>query len=96
MVIEYRDEMILRKVKTEAFGHLMYKVLGKPKNISKGNWQHIPCEDLLTMLKAEVVELEQALKIKQGRDEIADECADVANFALMICDNVDGLYIKLD
>ena len=49
----------------------------------KGSWENIPIADLFDMLKVEVKELENAL-LSEPKDNIIKECADVANFAMMI------------
>jgi RNA polymerase-interacting CarD/CdnL/TRCF family regulator len=90
-----KDELILRKVKTSSFGNQMFTVLSKPKNVAKGNWKKMKPEELLVLLKGEVAELEEAMK-QGGREEIADEACDVANYAMMIVDNYDSLWVKLN
>lgn len=52
-------------------------------NAHKAHWDSLALPDLLQWLKGEVVELEEALA-NEGPDAIADEAADVANFAAMI------------
>jgi len=56
----------------------------------KRHWSLVPDGYLLKRLKEEVIELEQALDTRaRGYDrqaEILSECADVANFAMMIAD----------
>ena len=52
----------------------------------KGTWENVPIGRLLEMLKVEVKELENAL-LSEPKDNIIKECADVANFAMMIAGN---------
>ena len=52
----------------------------------KGSWENIAIADLFDMLKVEVKELENALK-SEPKENIIKECADVANFAMMIAGN---------
>lgn len=54
-------------------------------NKQKAHWSTVSNDWLLTRLKEEVSELECALESGEG---IVYECADVANFAAMIADNV--------
>ena len=58
----------------------------------KGGWEDLSPSELLSMLKVEVKELEEALdKENTNRRDIAREAADVANFAMMIADVCGGL-----
>ena len=57
-------------------------------NMHKGgrvNWINTRLEVLQSRLDDEVLELQEALKHGSAED-IANECADVANFAMMIAD----------
>jgi len=56
------------------------------KNRFKAHWSTVPQSYLLERLKEELVELEEALREGVG---IESECADVANFAMMIADNAE-------
>lgn len=59
-------------------------------NQHKGNaagWRNTTFSNLLKMLKDEIVELEVELLDQEDYDFIIDECANVANFAMMIADN---------
>ena len=62
-------------------------MLGKlKKNSHKKHWSLVDCEYLFTRLLEEVDELAMA---RSGTlEEIIDECYDVANFAMMIADNL--------
>lgn len=53
------------------------------KNDYKGGWSNLSAEYLLMLLKKEVSELEAAIQ-SQSDTDIISECADVANFAMMI------------
>lgn len=53
----------------------------------KGTWEKVPIWDLMEMLKDEVKELDHAIYY-EPRENIIKECADVANFAMMIAGNV--------
>jgi hypothetical protein len=89
----YGHEIEVRAKKTMSFSLQMFKTLIKPKNVSKGNWKDIPPLELLALLKQEVQELEAELTSPvQNNERIADECTDVANFSLFICD----VYKNLD
>lgn len=56
------------------------------KNDHKGGWNGWSCENLFDLLLEEKNELKEALALGNPFD-IIDECADVANFAMMIADN---------
>jgi len=59
---------------------------------SKGRrWDDCDVRWLLKRLREEADELEEALDNNEEPIEIARECADVCNFAMMIADNVGGL-----
>lgn len=58
-------------------------------NDHKGGWNDEATIYLFRRLKEEVGELEEALKTGSG-DEIRHECADAANFAMMIADVLGG------
>lgn len=56
------------------------------KNRHKAHWSTIDCDYLFDRLKEEVQELAGS---RSGQvDGIIDECYDVANFAMMIADNI--------
>ncbi len=61
-----------------------------PKGTGR-DWQKCDVMWLLSRLKEEVEELEEALESKNSLEEAPDECADVANFAMMISDNLTSL-----
>jgi len=76
-----------------AFAALMEEKLVQRE--SKGGWEGVPPSKLLGLLRGEVEELHE--EIYDGtRDlylahRIAYEAADVANYAMMICDNIGML-----
>ena len=51
-------------------------------------WHQCSIEWLLTRIYDELVELNDAVNEEKSNDEIQKECADVANFAMMIFDNL--------
>lgn len=55
-------------------------------NDHKEGWGHCPNNTLLEFLKRELEELEEAL-INSDKDDIRKECADIANYAMMIASN---------
>lgn len=55
-------------------------------NDHKGGWEHDTAESLLEYLKAEVEELEEAIR-SGNLVNVMDEAADVGNFAMMIHSN---------
>ena len=81
----------------EAFARLMESKLAE--NRHKGDrdgWQTISSEELLQLLRDEVDELSVALIRNRApnartRKAVRRECADIANFALMIADVAGGL-----
>jgi NTP pyrophosphatase (non-canonical NTP hydrolase) len=55
------------------------------QNNHKRNWRDEPLQDLIIAISTEFGELVEALE-KGDFEEIIDECADVANFAMMVAD----------
>lgn len=55
------------------------------KNDHKGGWNNCELQYLSMRLKQERKELTEAIKSKDAQ-RIIDECADIANFAMMIAD----------
>lgn len=68
----------------------MWRALNKPKNAAKGDWQYIDHHMLFRLLKGEVSELHTALwdwNCGHGSAQrVAEEAADVGNYAAMIAD----------
>ncbi len=59
------------------------------QNGHKGNrnsWLHLTYKQLFDLLNNEIDELIEAIWEQKSEDHIIDECADVANFAMMIAD----------
>jgi len=62
-----------------------------PNGLGRG-WNHCKIEWLLGRLREETIELEDAIDNNEGHEAIMMECADVANFAMMIHDNTLAKY----
>lgn len=73
------------------------------KNLHKGGWCSVSTYALYTMLHKEIEELDSAVKaffVEQGfgRDtsfeaaHVVEECADIANFAMMLADRTALIY----
>lgn len=56
------------------------------KNKHKRGWHEDSIAFLRFRLQRELDELDEAIENKASPNEIIDECADIANFALMIAD----------
>ena len=56
-------------------------------------WKDCEPSWLLYRLRQEALELELSLNNESPVEEVAKECADVANFAMMIADVVGGLNL---
>jgi NTP pyrophosphatase (non-canonical NTP hydrolase) len=73
-----------------AFQRIMFDKL--KANRHKGGWKNASKRELFERLRAELTELQdEMLHGTPDPDAIAKECADVANFAMMIADVVGGL-----
>lgn len=77
-----------------SFAELMEEKLSR--NRHKGDrdgWLSCPLPRLMHLLLAEVLELEEVTRggVAASASEVALECADVANFAMMIADKCGGL-----
>lgn len=90
-----RDHAIAARPKVLTFARIMEAKLAE--NDHKRHWNSCAVSYLLQRLRDEVVEVEVAVRnyqvaesTQKGR-EVARECADAANFALMIADNCGGL-----
>jgi len=57
-------------------------------NDHKEGWQNLSPVWIINRIKQETLELEKAVKNKKLKKEIISECADVANFAMMLADNI--------
>lgn len=58
-------------------------------NDHKSGWEGMSYKMLINRMRQEIKELERAIKLKLPAKEIQYECADVANFAMMIADNIE-------
>jgi NTP pyrophosphatase (non-canonical NTP hydrolase) len=86
---------------TMRFATRMLLKLDLPRNREKDHWDTLSIASLRGRLLDEVTELEDALDSVDTLDpratsrdsagRIANECVDVANFAMMIADRVGGL-----
>lgn len=85
MEIKLRPEM-------ERFTRIQEIILRK--NDHKSHWKNYSLKWLLRRLKTEVRELERAINkiTKDTGPDVDSECADVANFAMMISDNFNQLH----
>ena len=54
-------------------------------------WEDCTNDWLITRILDEVIELHTAILMNESSEDIAKECADIANFAMMIADNNNGL-----
>lgn len=74
---------------------LQFAVLMERKlkaNDHKGTWEHCDLPYLIRRLKQEVMELERVVFTgDRNPEEIGGEAADVANFAMMLADNLSAL-----
>lgn len=74
-------------------GHMLGN-LAKPRNMVKGDWRTAGEHDLLAKLLVEVAELVEAMgevSTKEQAGRVVSEAADVANFAMMIADQAEGV-----
>lgn len=76
---------------TEHFRGLMLKKLRE--NHHKAFWRGSTYDYLMLRLREELVELSLAI-MDEGPENIQLECADVANFAMMIADNARHDYLN--
>lgn len=77
-----------RRVQVEAFADAMETILARHDAVKGGSavWRTMDLGVLFHLLLGEVAELQAALKDANSSD-IAQEAVDVANYAMMICDN---------
>lgn len=68
------------------FSHAMVDTLND--NIHKGGWEEMSIQEIYCRLLDEVEELGQAIASGGYSSYIPDEATDVANFAMMIFDNL--------
>lgn len=74
----------------EALMRVQLEKLNDPRNVAKGGWIDEDPMHLFHLLEVEVRELQASLYAMRinDPDEVARECADVANFAAMIAEVV--------
>lgn len=73
---------------TESLGNFVFWMGRKlALNSHKNGWRDSTSKALVTRLRQELAELVVAIETKQPYEVIAQEAADVANFAMMIQDN---------
>jgi NTP pyrophosphatase (non-canonical NTP hydrolase) len=58
------------------------------KNAGKGGWSDWSIADLMSGVKRELDELERAIVSQESPERIANEAADVANYCMMVADQV--------
>lgn len=78
------------KIEVERFAGRMQSKLNQ--NTHKGGWRECTYSYLLFRLEEEVAELRKELIDGNSTDAIANECADIGNFAMMIFDKATTLY----
>lgn len=84
---ERRGECEVKK-----FAEAMIEKLNEPKNLAKSNWKECNTCYLFDRLEQEVSELRvEIIGDNTSEKAILKECADVANFAMMIADKVGAL-----
>jgi NTP pyrophosphatase (non-canonical NTP hydrolase) len=77
----------LREINLKPFMQDMYKKL--VANQEKKHWRTCSFDWLVQRLYEEMRELEEAMDKGAPYQEVMDECADVANFAMMIHDKAN-------
>ena len=89
ITIEQISEITGIREEVVKFALLMEKKL--KENDSKGGWSKCEYDYLLQRIDEEVVELKHSIRVNGSDRKIGRECADVANFAMMIADNTGVL-----
>ena len=69
------------------FAGVMQKKLDE--NSHKGGWEGCDNSYLFKRLNQEIKEMKTAIKKNKNRHMVIRECADIANFAMMIADNYE-------
>lgn len=59
-------------------------------NAHKGGWADWSTENLIKGIRRELDELTRAIELGESPERVADEAADVANYAMMVADNATG------
>lgn len=57
-------------------------------NAHKSGWDNLSAQWCINRIRQETMELENAIKHKKSVEQIQSECADIANFAMFISDNL--------
>jgi len=90
-------QRLVMRPSLKRFAEFQEKVLRE--NDHKPSWANLNIGNkLLPMLRAELVELEEAFEKSyhvKGKRHVQKECADLANFAMMIYDILEN-FINLD
>lgn len=86
------EQVVRGEEEIKAFAKIMQEKLNE--NGNKGGWDNDSIEVLFNLLEGEVMELNSAVDDYVYKDvdhtEVVRECADVANYAMMIVDVVSG------
>lgn len=71
----------------EAFADEMERKLALNRHKGdRAGWMSCPLDRLLSLLDGEVAELKEAIREQHPCGSVIDECADVANFCMMVAD----------
>lgn len=81
------SELERRRKSVEWFSNIMFEKL--TRDVDKGDWSNDQVSTLLIKMKMEFDELCDAL-LNGTPEEIARECADVSNYAMIIAQVVNG------
>lgn len=87
VVIDMDGEMAQYAPDIRRFVGLMCEKL--QKNVHKGRWEHKTSGQCFQGLMSEIRELRESLEKSHSPDEIIRECADVANFAMIVASVVE-------
>ena len=61
------------------------------ENRAKGGWDHCNIGWLITRMDEELHELKNAVDVRNWKEAIT-ECADVANFAMMVAERIQAVH----
>jgi len=86
----YQKEMIERTVNW--FAEQMKSALNK--HLDRPGWKKEGVFWLLGRLNEEIAELFKAIEFKETKVKVIKECADVANFAMMIADVYESGHVE--
>lgn len=89
VTIEQISEITGIREEVIKFALLMEKKL--KENDSKGGWDKCEYDYLLQRIDEEIIELKHCIRVDGSDRKIGLECADVANFVMMIADNTGVL-----